>query len=130
MKQFETAAFKMVIHDNLVKELTIKKDITFEAKDITESLELSVQYLPDAKFFVLFEGEENSEVSIDARRVAASEEYAKHTAALALFSEKFHFSIISNLFLKVNRPKVPTKFFDNRNAALEWLNNMADKAKG
>src|SRR4051812_1127498 len=125
MKQFETDAFKVILHDNLIKELTVKKNVTMQAKDVWESRDLTVKHNPGVKYYVLFEGDDNSHVSHDARRAAASEEYFSHVAALALYSNKVLESIRGNLFLKINRPKVPTRFFDNRHKALEWLKAQA-----
>lgn len=124
MKQFETDVFLMTIHDNLLIEFKVKKNKTLQEKDIWESRDLSVNYMPNKKFMVLMEAEENFEVSGDARRAGASLEYSKHVAALALCSNKLHETIIGNLFLKINKPIVPTKFIDDRNKAIEWLKNV------
>lgn len=128
MKTFETKAFKMVIHDDLLKEFTVKKNITLQAEDVWESKDLSINYIPNQKFYVLLEGEDDSDVSGDARRAAASEEYTKYVAALALCSNKLHQKIIGSLFLKINKPKVPTQFFDNREDALIWLKSLQKQA--
>ena len=69
------------------------------------------------------DGEENAKVSPEARRAVASEEYNKNVMALAVFSEKTLENIMGNLFVKINRPKVTTSFFDNRDNALQWLND-------
>lgn len=124
MKTFETRAFVMNIHDDLLIEFKVKKNIILQEKDVWESRDLSVNYLPGKKFYVLFESDEDADVSGDARRAGASEEYTKHVAALALFSNKMHEIIIGSLFLKINRPKVPTKFFDNRAEAILWLKSL------
>ena len=124
MKQFETDVFLMTIHDNLFIEFKVKKNKTLQENDIWESRDLSVNYMPNKKFMVLMETEDNFEVSGDARRAAASLGYSKHVAALALFSNKLHETILGNLFLKINKPIVPTKFFDDRNKAIEWLKNV------
>ena len=124
MKQFETDVFLMTIHDNLLIEFKVKKNKTLQEKDIWESRDLSVNYMPNKKFMVLMEAEDNFEVSGDARRAGASFEYSKHVAALALCSNKLHEMIIGKLFLKINTPIVPTKFFDDRNKAIEWLKNV------
>jgi hypothetical protein len=100
MKQFETDAFKVTIHDNLIKDFTVKKNVTLQEKHVWESRDLSEQYKPGGRFFVLFEGEDNSDITYDARRVAASEEYFRHVAALALYSNKMLETIRGNLFLK------------------------------
>ena len=125
MKTFETAAFTMVIYNNQFIEFKIKKDVKLQAKDIWESRDLSVAYMPGKKFYVLLEGEENAGASIDATRAGASEEYAQHVAALALYSNKTHQIIIGNLFLKINKPKVATRFFDDRDKAIAWLQSFA-----
>jgi len=127
MKQFETDAFKLIIHDNLIKEVIVKKNVELQVSDVWESRDLSVKYKPGAKFYVIIEGEEGAKISPDARRAAASDEYNKDTAALALCGNKTAQAIGGNLFLKVNRPKVPTKFFSDRDKALEWLKIMAKK---
>jgi len=121
VKSFETKAFVMTIHDDLLIEFKVKKNVTLQESDIWESRELSVSYMPNKKFLVLFESEEYADYSGDARRAGASAEYAKHVAAVALYSKKLHEKIIGNLYLKVNRPIVPTQFFDDRDKAIEWL---------
>ncbi len=121
MKTFETKAFLMTVHDDLFIEFKVKKNTTLQASDVWESRDMSIQHIPGKKFFVLFEADENADISGDARRAGASDEYTKHVAALALYSTKLHEKIIGNLFLKINRPKVPTQFFDDRDKAIEWL---------
>lgn len=126
MKTFETKAFIMTIHDDLLIEFKVKKNVNLHANDVWESRDLSVNYIPGKKFYVLFEGDEDTEISGDARRAGASEEYTHHVAALALYSTKLHEKIIGSLFLKINKPKLPTKFFDNREEAINWLKNIRD----
>ncbi len=121
MKTFETDAYIMHVHDDLLIEFKVKKNVKLLDKDIWESREQSMNYMPGKKFYVLFEVEEGFDVSADARRAGASEEYSKHVAAVALCSNRLHEKIIGNLFLKVNNPIVPTRFFDDRAKAIEWL---------
>lgn len=121
MKTFETKAFTMTIHDDLLIEFSVKKNINLQASDVWESRDMSVNYMPGKKFFVLFEGDEDASVSGEARRAGASEEYTEHVAALALYSNKAYERIIGSLFLKINKPLVPTEFFDNREHAIAWL---------
>ena len=125
MKTFETEAYIMNVHDDLLIEFKVKKNIKLQDKDIWQSREQSMAYMPGKKFFVLFEVEENFDVSVDARRAGASEEYSKHVAAVALCSHRLHEKILGNLFLKINSPIVPTRFFDDREKAIEWLKEKA-----
>lgn len=124
MKTFETDVYLMNIHDDLLIEFKVKRNKTFKHTDVWESRDQSVSYMPGKKFFVLMEAEENFNATADARRAGASEEYTKHVQALAMFSNKLHETIMGNLFLKISKPKVKTKFFDDRNKAMEWLRSQ------
>ena len=128
MKRFETKAFLMTVHDDLFIEFLVKENANLQASDVWESRDLSVEYIPNKKFFVLFEGDEDAAISGEARRAGASEEYTKHVAALALYSNKAYERIIGSLFLKINKPKVPTEFFDDREKAIAWLRIMQNRA--
>ncbi len=123
MKAFDREKYTMIIRDNLLIEFKVKKGAKLDAADVWDSRELSVKYMPGKKFFVLMESEGDLDVTVDGRRAGASEEYSRHVAALALCSNRLHETILGNLFLKINRPIVPTKFFDNRDKAIEWLRN-------
>jgi len=121
MKTFDTLNFSMVIHNNCLIEFKIKKGISFTAGDIWLSRDLSVGYMPGKKFYVLTEAEDEFKPTQDARRAGASKEYGEHVAANAFFSKNLTLKILGNLFIKVSRPVVPTRFFDEREKALEWL---------
>jgi hypothetical protein len=90
----------------------VKDNINLQASDIWESRDLSVDYITNKKIYVLFEGGEDGSVSGEARRAGDSKEYTGHVAALALYSNKAYERIIGGLFLKINKPLVPTEFFD------------------
>ena len=124
MRVFETKAFLMKVHDDLLIEFLVKDNVNLQASDVWESRDLSVNYIPGKKFYVLFEGGEDASVSGEARRAGASKEYTGHVAALALYSNKSYERIIGSLFLKINKPLVPTEFFDDREKAIAWLKIM------
>ena len=124
MKLFETDAYSMLIHDDLLIEFKVKKNAKLEEKDIWLSRDQSVGYLPGKKFVILIESEGYMDASSAARKAAASEEYSRHVKALALFSTKLHETILGKLFLQLDKPLVPTRFFDNREKAIAWLKEL------
>lgn len=124
MKTFNEAHFTMVIHDNQLIEFKVKQGVSLSAEDVWLSRDLSVNYMPNKKFFVLTEAEGEFRPTQEARRAGASEEYSKHVNALAFYSNNLALKILGNLFIKVSRPIVPTRFFDEREKALEWLNKI------
>lgn len=124
LQQIETDNFILRLHDNLLKELIVKKNKTLSVADIKESLRLTEETMPGKKLYVLIEGEENASVSTEAMNEAASEAYTGYSAALALCSPDSYLSVSGELYLKVKKPVVPTRFFSNRAQALEWLKGL------
>jgi hypothetical protein len=127
MKTFETPSFKMHVHDDLLIEFIVKKDIKLQESDIWESKQLSLDYLPGKRFFVLMESEGYMDASADDLKAGASEEYSHHVKAVAKYSRKLHESILCKLYLQISKPFVPTKFFDNREKALAWLREQQSR---
>lgn len=121
MKQFSEKNFTMKVHENGLVEFLVRKGVSLSEKDVWLSRDLSMSYLPEKKFYVLTEAEDEFNPTPGARTAGASKEYAKHVAAHALFSNNSFLKILGNLFIKVSRPAVKTQFFDDRNKALEWL---------
>lgn len=124
MKTFESRTYLMNVHDDLLIEFRIKANSTLQATDVWTSRDQSVDYIPGKKFLVLIEGENNAGISGDARRAGASIEYARHVAALAIYSPRSYEKIMGSLFLKINKPVVPTRFFDKRDEAIAWLRSQ------
>jgi hypothetical protein len=121
MKQFETDVFKMNVYEDGFVDFIVKKDTLVEAKDFWQSKEMSVNYMPGKKFYVLVESEGLFQITMGARDLGASKEYSDHMAAVALYSSNLSLKIIGNLYIKLKRPASPTKFFDDRNKAVQWL---------
>ncbi len=127
MKTYETDVFTMHVHSNAFMEFIVKKNVLLDSKDLWESRKLSLEYLPDTKFFVLMSAEEFFQITVDARSVGASVEYSEHLAAVALCSKDLSLKILGNLYIKINKPQAPTKFFDDRAKAEEWLRSLMPK---
>lgn len=56
-------------------------------------------------------------------------QYRPHVAGSALLIESVFGKYFANLFMKLSKPKVPTKLFTDENAAIEWLKEQMEKRK-
>jgi hypothetical protein len=121
MRTYETDVYIMNVHTNGYLEFKVKKDSLLEPKDLWLSRKQSLEYLPGQKFAVLMESDDFFQLGAETRRVGASEEYSKDLVAVAMYSSNLTLKILGSLYIKINRPPVPTKFFDDRDKAEEWL---------
>ena len=60
-------------------------------------------------------------VEDDAREYLSSDEACKFVTALAVVTDKPISNLFANVYLKWNRPPVPTKLFTNKEKAIRWL---------
>lgn len=127
LKLFETEIFKLTVHDNGYVEILIKNNAVFDTKDIMESKKFITNVLGENKAYILFEAEGTFYTSREARELAASPEHSSHHGAVAFCSDKLAYKILGKLYIKINRPKVPTKYFTKRADAKEWLMSFIKK---
>lgn len=116
----------MNIYDNAYLEFLVKKDAILNEQDLWQSKLEAEEYMPGTQFYVLLGGEEFFQVSREAREVAASDKFSTHLAAVALFSSELSLKILGNLYIKINRPNVPTKFFNDKKKAETWLKSLIE----
>jgi hypothetical protein len=121
MKTFETDVYVMRVHENCYLEFKVKKDSLLEPEDLWLSRKQSLEYMPEKKFAVLMEAHDFFQLGTETRRVAASKEYSEGMIAVALCSNNLSLKILGSLYIKINKPPIPTKFFDDREKAEEWL---------
>lgn len=121
MKQFETNTIKLCVHKSGFVELVIKNNAVFDTADIIESKKFITQVLGEKKAYILMEAEGTFYTSREARELAASPEHSTHHGAVAFCSDKLAYKILGKLYIKINRPKVPTKYFTKRKEAVKWL---------
>jgi hypothetical protein len=121
MKTFETDVYTMNVHEDGYLEFKVKKDSVLEPEDLWLSRKQSLEYAPGKKFAVLMEAQDFFQIGTETRRVAASKEYSDGMIAVALCSGNLSLKILGSLYIKINKPMIPTKFFDDREKGKAWL---------
>jgi hypothetical protein len=121
MKTLETDVIRLTVHEDGFAELLIKNEAVFDTKDIKDGKRFSVECLPGKKIYYLIEVEGEAYTTREARELAASSKHATHHGAVALCSSKLAYKLLGNLYIRINKPKAPTRFFSDREEAIKWL---------
>lgn len=121
MKTFETDVFKLTLHQDGFAELLVKNNAVFDTKDLIDSKSFATGYLPGRKIYFLMEAEGELYPTKEARELAASAEHSTHHGAIAICSNKLAYKLLGNLYIRINKPKAPTRFFSVREEAASWL---------
>lgn len=110
------------LFDGIVK-CVLKTD--YMDLDIAKKLHTSRTLLQGGKKYpVLSDSRKLTEVTSEARVYGASEEVSETMLAHAVLIDKKADVFIINLFLRFNKPSIPTKFFNSEELALDWLSTF------
>lgn len=60
-------------------------------------------------------------IDAESRNLLSSEIGTRHLTACAIVSKSAISSMLANFFIKINKPKTPTRFFTDASSAKKWL---------
>jgi hypothetical protein len=118
-KDFEK--IRMTLYENGIMSVLFKENFTVGLKDVEEVVAWVSEIANGRKFLNLMEGESNSEVDAEVRSFSASKEQNKFTIADAMVVKSISHRLLSNFYLKFNKPVMPTRLFTDKEKAIQWL---------
>jgi len=80
-----------------------------------------VQLAGGKSFCVLADLRLNISSTPEARRFGASNSYMQNHLAYAMLADSMPVVLLSNFFIRVNKPKIPTRLFKKEEEAIKWL---------
>ncbi len=112
---------RMTLYVNGIMHVLFKKDCFVEIDDVKEVVDWVGTLGSDRKYVNLMEAEPNSEVDAEVRAFASSNNQNQYTIADGMVMTSQAHRILSNFYLKFNKPVKPTKVFTNKEKAIQWL---------
>ena len=126
IEQLELDKFIIYILDDKIIKIVTKEHTEIEVEDILKLQEAKYKLIGDKKHCVLFIPPRSGVMSKEARETASGEIANKNALAKAVVFKNLGMRIFINFFIRVNKPIVEHKIFENENDALEWLYTMYD----
>lgn len=119
----ESKASKILVSliESGMLENRVLADMHIEEEDIEEVKRKNMSLMGDKKYVILVVSDSGGTISSDARRLTASPEFQQNTLAKAFLVDNLPHRIIGNFYLSFNRPAIPTRIFNDREKAMEWL---------
>jgi hypothetical protein len=117
-KDFENIT--MMLYKNGIMNVIFKDNRLITIKDI-EEVNHWVGSLGNRQYLNLMEGGYNTDIDSIVREFSASDKENKYTIADAMVISTSAHKLITDFYVKVNRPYKPTRVFTDRNEAIDWL---------
>lgn len=109
-----------MIEGNII-DIQYSDNVTIESDDLFEINSISLKFVKKSPYAVLLEPGIFTTFSSEARELGASNKLEGNRVATALLGNSLSYKLIGNFYLKSNKPVSPTKMFETRDAALDWL---------
>ncbi|MCB0400929.1 MAG: STAS/SEC14 domain-containing protein [Flavobacteriales bacterium] len=107
-----------------VLHIVFKKGVDVGLEDMQESKQARIELQQEKKMKVLVDATDLTFITDEARAFAAQKENAAMSEAMAIVSRSLPITILTNFFIKFNKPETPTRMFRDRNSALNWLKTI------
>ena len=104
-----------------IMQLQFENGFNGDVEDARNMISVFRKISPESRVLALVVYQEDNMFSKEAREYIASDEVTKIVKADALIIRGLALTIIGNGYLRINKPKRPTRLFTNPDAGLKWL---------
>lgn len=112
---------KMLLHSNGIIEALCSDNFTYEVEHLKTNMECILSWAKDERKLMLNIAAPYSSISAEARKFIADTPHLECLIAEAFVIHSLAHRILASFFIKIDKPKLPTKFFGNREDAINWL---------
>ncbi len=104
--------------------IRVRENVTFDVEDVHEIQAAKRIHTQDKPHTLLFVPPLYGNITAEARKLSAGAEVNKNAIAKAVVARNLPSRLVSNFFIRFNKPVAPTRVFRTEKAALRWLSMM------
>ena len=119
-KKITFSNFEVCINDYGFYLVSVNETEEFSVEDL-KKLVLAQQELGGEKLPVLVLCSEHATTNSDLLTAISKNENNPYSKADAFVIHSMAQKILANFYIKINKPERPTKFFNDKNEAINWL---------
>lgn len=121
MKKIELNKVTCSISEDYIITIDVKDNVEIEQEDIFAIRQANLELSKGLQYVVLVLVGQFAVISKEAREVTATKEFGETRKAMAFVISSLPQRIVGNFFIKMNNPPTPTKIFNSKEEALNWL---------
>lgn len=122
-KSLDTPFASLKLQDDVLY-VKMKEGINLGQPEMEELLRQAVEFTSPNKYFAVIDTTSPYDSSLEARNFYAESEYSKYRYADAFIVNSLPMRLLVNFFITFNKPKIPSKMFNNEESALSWIQSL------
>lgn len=129
IKTLHIEKFEIRLHESGVLENIVKKGEVIDVEDIKLLVKSNLTITNNQYYAALIDAEELASFTKEAMEYSAKKEISPRILARAILVNNLPKRIVGNFYIKITRPAVITKLFNDRAKAFIWLENRMEEHK-
>jgi hypothetical protein len=117
------------LYENNIFHVIVKEGEKVTMEMVNEGYAFLENY-GSGRFYNIYEFKSFADVDPDVREWSSSEIDVKYTVVDAIVINSIGQKILADFYLKINKPKQPTKIFTSIDKAIEWVNFKIELDQG
>ena len=120
LKKITFNNFELYIHEYGFYEITINENEEFKIEDLKNLVSAQIE-LGGFKLPALILCSEHATTDAELLKTLSKNANNPFSKADAFVIKSMSQKILANFYIKINKPERPTKFFNNKEEAIDWL---------
>lgn len=120
----QTRISKVYLREDRILQIDIKPGHHFHSRDFLDLVDAAYKIGGGIKFKNLIVVGEHTVPDHDARELSTSEKGSRLKIADAFVINSTVQAMIANVYMRIHKPFVPTRFFKNKEDAVKWLKQI------
>lgn len=126
IENIKTSIAEITLLDDQIIHCFVHENADFGMNEMIEMREANKKLAKGKDYCVLLEAGSFTDFSKKAKEASATEKYSKGRIALAIIAQNLAMKLLTDIYLRINKPVCPTKPFKDKEEALNWLRKKRD----
>lgn len=122
-KTLETSVAFLSFEDDILL-VKMKEGINLDQAEMEHLLKQAVEFTSPNKYFAIIDTTAPYDSTPESRSFYAESEYSNYRYADAFIVNSLPMRLLVNFFITFNKPKIPSKMFNNEESALNWIQSL------
>lgn len=123
-QKYSTRVAELNLRDQDILEIDIQSDVLFDRGDMEDLIEGAKNIGNGRRLKNLILLGKGTVADVDSRVLSASKEGSQYKIADAFVIEGAAQKLLMNIYINLQKPFVPTRFFTTKAQAIEWLTSQ------
>lgn len=115
-------------YENDILVVSPRSGLVLEKEDMVTMLNEAVAFTEGKKYYALIDTSNHVETTVEGRNYYSNSELSKYRFVDAFVVTSLPIKLVVNFYIRFNKPLIPSKMFNSRVEAMNWLLELKSRS--